>query len=469
MDLKSSAENVTMHGFGRISTTKSLVARLFWLVLMLGFSSMCAYQLLTIISLYFSNSSIIKEEKLIVSEIDFPSVTICGPAFSKWKLSKFAEDHNLSISPSNESLEGISIDKELYGIQFLENKIVDLESLEKIAIDEDEFLLKRLKTCKFNYEKCNYTMDFEKLLVLYRSYCYRFNKHGRYKQRRAGSVYGFDVILFLNVSDTSQWSFFDIGDAVEIIIQNPSEYPFVGEDGIFGKVGHLSQIDIRKTEIRRLKSPYPSNCTNGENARLLYPGKYTSLNCMESCIAYASAKECKAAVFHNRALMPNPNGTLRFLNEKEVECYQRVEENIIASNFSSCNCNLPCHETKFYKSASYSQWPATADLPFYKKVLSHSLGLNASSLPDEFVRRNFLRISISFSDMTYRRVTEEKQYTPEGIISDIGGQMGIWLGASMFSVFELFFLLFQFVRGIFMSKGKESKEHTLENPSVKID
>ena len=469
MDLKSSAENVTMHGFGRISNTKSLVARLFWLVLMLAFSSLCAYQLLTIISHYFSNSSIIKEETLIVSEIDFPAVTICGPAFSKWKLSRFAEDRNLSIAPSNESLENISIDKERYGIQFLEDAIADVENLEKIAIDEDEFLLKKLKTCRFNEDKCNYTMDFEKLLVLYRSYCFRFNKHARFKQRRAGYHYGFDIILFLNISDTSEWSFFDIGEAVEIIIQNPSEYPFTGEDGIFGKVGHLSQIDIRKTEIQRLKSPYPSNCTNGENARLLYPGKYTSLNCMESCIAYASAKECNAAVFHNRALMPNANGTLRFHNEKQIECYSRVEASVIASKFSSCNCNLPCHETKFYKSASYSQWPATADLPFYKKVLSDSLGLNASRLPDEFVRRNFLKISISFGDMLYRRVTEEKQYTAEGIISDIGGQMGIWLGASMFSIFELFFLLFQFFRSVFRSDGKESKEQTLENPAVKTD
>ena len=469
MDLKSSAENVTMHGFGRISITKSLVARSLWLVLMLGFSSMCVYQLVTIISKYFSNSSVIREETLIVSEIDFPAITLCGPAFSEWKLSKFAVDQNFSVGPSNLKWEGIGVHKGFYGDVALETLVVNVENLEKVAMNEDEFLLKSLKTCRFAELDCNYTTDFEKLLVLYRSFCYRFNHQGRLKQTRAGSYYGFEIILFLNVSDATHWSFFDIGDAVEIIIQNPLEYPFTGEDGIFGKVGHLSQIDIRKTEIQRLKSPYPSNCTNGENARLLYPGRYTTLNCMESCIAFAGVKECSLATFHSRAFMPNTNGTLKFISDSDTECYRKAYVSVAESKFSSCNCNLPCHETKFYKSASYSQWPATADLPFYKKVLSHSLGLNASNLPDEFVRRNFLKISVSFSDMTYRRVREERQYPLDGVISDIGGQMGIWLGASMFSVFELFFLLFQFFRAIFDSKRKERMEQTLGNPSVKTE
>jgi len=429
----------------------------------------CVYQLLKITSNYFSNSSIIKEETLIASEIDFPAVTICGPAFSKWKLLAFAEDRNLSIPPSIEILESFGVNKRFYGYQLLDREVVNLENLEKVAINEDEFLLKGLETCSFNDQKCNYTTDIEKLLVLERSFCYRFNHHGQFKQRRAGANSGFYIILFLNISDTTPWSFIDVGDAVEIIIQSPLEYPFTESESVFGKVGHLSQIDIRKTEIQRLKSPYPSNCTDGEGVSILYPGKYTTLNCMESCIAYTSAKECKAVVFHSLPYIPRGSGMRGLVSDQDLQCYLRAYQSLIDSDFTSCKCRLPCHETMFRKSTSYSQWPATADLPFYKKIFSKSLGLNMSSLSDDFVRRNFLKVSVFFGDMTYRRITEVRQYPLEGLISDIGGQMGIWLGASMFSVIELMCLVGQFVRAICESKGKERKEQTLENPSVRVE
>ena len=465
MDLKSSAENLTMHGFGRITTTKSFLARSLWSVLMLVFSSICVYQLVTIISKYASNSSTIKEETIITSELDFPAVTICGPAFSKWKLLKFAEDRNITVAPSNERLKNLGVDKYLVGFELLDREIVDLENLEKVVMNEDEFLLKKLKTCSFNERKCNYTMDYEKLLVLYRSFCYRFNHHGQFKQRRAGAHSGFHIILFLNVSDTTPWSFIDVGDAVEVIIQNASEYPLTESPTILGKAGHLSQIDIRKTEIQRMKSPFPSNCTDGEDANILYPGKYTTLNCMESCIAYNSAKECGVVMFHHLPYMPNANGSLRLAQKEDLECYMRAFQKVIDADFSSCSCSLSCHETIFQKSASYSQWPATADLPFYKTILSESLGLNASNLSDEFVRRNFLKISVFFGDMKYRKITEVRQYPLSGLISDIGGQMGIWLGASMFSFIELICLLVQCFQAICKSREKERKEQTLENPS----
>ena len=469
MSLKSSAENVTMHGFGRITTSKSFVVRSLWLVLMLGFSSMCVYQLVTIISKYASNSSIIKEETIIAHEIDFPAVTICAPAFSKWKLLTFAEERNITVAASNEHLKSLGVDKYLYGFELLDREIVSLESLEKVVMSEDEFLLKKLKTCSFNEKKCNYTTDYEKLLVLYRSFCYKFNHHGRFKQRRAGAHSGFHIILFLNVSDTTPWSFIDVGDAVEVIIHNPSVYPFIESGTILGKAGHLSQIDIQKTEIQRLESPYPSNCTDGEDANILYPGKYTTLNCIESCIAYNGAKECSVAVFHSLPYMPNANESLRLAREEDLECYRRAFQRLIDSDFSSCSCSLSCHETIFQKSASYSQWPATADLPFYKTILSESLELNENNLSNEFVRRNFLKISVFFGDMTYRKITEVRQYPLDGLISDIGGQMGIWLGASMFSVIELLCLLGQFFQAICESRGKEKKKQTLESPSVRAD
>ena len=454
MGLKSSAESVTMHGFGRITGSRSLVIRSFWVTLMFGFSALCVYQLVKITSKYFGNFSVTNDETVIASDIQFPGVTICGPAFSKWKFSKFAKEHNFSITPSDEYIEEFGTDKQDYGLGLLDTVVLNAENLEHLSPNADEFLLKNLQSCRFDFQKCNYTIDYEKLLIFFRSYCYKFNQHGRFKQNRAGSLYGFRIILFLNISDIEPWSFIENGDAAEVIIQNHEEYPFTDSGTIHAPVGHLTHIGIQKYEIKRMKAPYPSNCTNGEHVKLIYPGKYTKINCMESCYAFKCASECNAVDFHAKAFLPNVSGKRPLLSKQDVDCSLRVYDTLVKSKFSSCNCNLPCQETKFQKSVSYSLWPGTAELPFYKKIISKSLGLNASTLNDDYIRKNFLKISIFFSDMSYKKSSEERKYKLENLISDIGGQMGIWLGASMFSVIELLCLLGQFLCAIFESKGK---------------
>ena len=462
MDLKSSAENVTMHGFGRITGSKSFVIRSFWLVLMFGFSAMCMYQLVTIALKYFGNLSIVKDETLIASEFQFPAITLCGPAYSRWKLSKYAQERNISITPSDDYIAQFGIEKHHYGLEVLDNIVLNVTNLERVSPNEDEFLLKNLKTCGFDFKKCNYSEDFEKLLVYFRSYCYRFNHHGKFKQKRPGALYGFHIILFLNISDTEPWSFTEVGDAVEVMIQSHEEYPFPDSGTILSPVGHLSQIEIHKSDITRMKAPYPSNCTNGEHSNLIFPGQYTTVNCMESCYASSSAKTCSAAEFHSKAFLSNGSQIRPLLNQQDVACSFAVYDRLVESKFSSCNCNLPCRETKFHKSVSSSVWPATSDLPFYKKVFSRSLGLNSSTMTDEYVRRNFMKISVFFGDMTYRKLTEERKYTLENLISDTGGQMGIWLGASMFSIIELLCLLGQFFCSMFEVKGKEKECATIE-------
>ena len=466
MDLKSSAENVTMHGFGRITGSKSFVIRSFWLVLMFGFSAMCMYQLVTIVSKYFGNLSTVKDETLIASEFQFPAITLCGPAYSRWKLSKYAQERNISITPSDDYMDNYGADKQNYGFEVLSTILLTKENLEQVSPNEDEFLLKNLKTCVTDSEKCNYTTDVEKLLIYYRSYCYRFNHQGKFKQKRAGALHGFHVILFLNISDTEPWSFIEAGDAVEVMIQSHEEYPFPDSGTILSPVGHLSQIEIHKSEITRMKAPYPSNCTNGEHSNLIFPGVYSTVSCVESCYTYFSAKECNTAEFHGKAFLSNGSRLRPMTSLQDVACSFGVYDRLVESKFSSCNCNLPCKETKFHKSVSYSVWPATSDLPFYKKVFSRSLGLNSSTMTDEYVRRNFMKISVFFGDMTYRKLTEERKYTLENLISNTGGQMGIWLGASMFSIIELLCLLCQFLYSMFEAKGKVQESAPMENQAA---
>ena len=451
-----------MHGCGRIVTTKSRLFKLFWLLFILIFSGLLVYHLYIILSRYLKNASVTKEETIVASEIDFPSITICGPGMSNTKHQEFTKNGNISSQSGNAHKNDVFTDT-FHILRRIETR----ENLHSITSDKDHFLLTKYDGCYMGLtHKCNFSQDYDEVLVFLRSYCYRFNANGTMKQKRPGSGYGFSIILFLNTSDMIPNSFIDNGDAVEVIIQHHSEYPFIDSGSVLVPTGHLSQIQIQKQEIERLQSPYPSNCTFSNEQKLIYPGEYTMTNCLESCYAIKSAEICNGVEFYANAFLPKEKKKPLLKTNEGLKCLDELYYNLSQSGFSECNCNLPCLQTRFQKFVSYSKWPSTADLPLYKEEFSRALNLNSSKITDDFVRSNFIKLTIFFADMTYKVLREEKKYSFEGLVSDIGGQMGIWIGASVFSIIELLYIIGQLVHGLFSSKQGKSNTVALQNIEV---
>ena len=461
MSLKTFAEGATMHGFGRIITTKSKLVKTFWLFFILSFSSLLGYHLYLILSRYLKNHSVIKESTIIAPELEFPSITICGPSVSNAKHRDFTRNRNISQL-------GAAEDDAIFDSFDLLRRIETKENLYNITGDKDDFLATKIEGCFFGIgRKCDFSTDFDEVLVFLRSYCYRFNPKGALKQKRPGSTYGLSMILFLNTSDMVPDSFIANGDAVEIIIQHHAEYPFIDSGTVLAPTGHLSQIQIQRREIERMQTPYPSNCTVNTDSTLVFPGEYTTTNCIESCFATKSAQVCNGVEFYANAFLPDEKKMPLLKTAEGLRCLEQLYFNLSNTKFSECNCNLPCLETHFQKFVSYSKWPSTVDLPKYRKQLSKALNINASQITDEFVRNNLMQLRVFFADMTYKVLKEQKKYSFEGLVSDIGGQMGIWIGASVFSVIELLYIVGQLVRGLFTSQKDKTNDVVLQN--IKIE
>eukprot|EP00795_Rhopilema_esculentum_P011437 gene11437-21638_t len=158
--------------------------------------------------------------------------------------------------------------------------------------------------------------------------------------------------------------------------------------------------------------------------------------------------------------MPFTNGS------EQTRCLTRVIKHLREENYESCNCKLPCHEVKYEKTISYSKWPSDADIPIYKQLFSKALDLNASEVTDDFVRRNFLRIDVYYGDMMYSMITEEESYSFGKLIGDIGGYMGLLVGASVFSLLELIVLIGQ---TIFAMIATRTRRVNVPNQQFKIN
>eukprot|EP00112_Aurelia_sp_Birch-Aquarium-sp1_P002814 Seg13117.1 transcript_id=Seg13117.1/GoldUCD/mRNA.D3Y31 product="Acid-sensing ion channel 1C" protein_id=Seg13117.1/GoldUCD/D3Y31 len=466
MDLKTSAENVTMHGFARISITKWKFLKLFWLISMLSFSAMLIYQVQDIVFKFFERPSVTKHSTVISSKMQFPSVTICASSLSKPKVMAFSNktmiEESFELAKQNGDVElGVLT----FATSILNNVIKTTKNLKNLSFNRSAFMMEKLRGgCSFAFKfACNFSKDFKDIIVIDRGSCHNFNWHGQYHQKRAGQNDGLSMILFLDVDNAMPLSSSNTGDGVELLLQHHMEYPFPSMGSVLAPVGHLSRIEISKSEILRMRHPYPSDCIDGEGIRLLYPGEYTIHNCQESCLAYKAAASCDFVDFYMNTFLPAnfKKNFSKVMNSSD--CWVKKYDELNANGFKICNCKLPCYELQFHKSVSYSKWPSTADIPFYRSAFSKALGFNESLMTEEFIRRNFLKMNIFFQSMSFERMTEEKKYTPAGIISDVGGQMGIWIGASMFSVMELIYLFAQFLHRVFSPRKKANDDLTFQN------
>ncbi|XP_065070775.1 acid-sensing ion channel 4-A-like [Rhopilema esculentum] len=458
MELKDSAANMSMHGFGRIFISKSKRIQFVWLVIMICNLVIFNICFISLLRYYLSNPSMTKSETVITSKIRFPSVTVCGPSVSKHKLERFAEESNKTIQVdfdvnkkfphpffrSEEILQNLSTVENYWRI------IPDMESL---------FMTNTSGFCTFaTLEKCNFTSDIGRVLVFYKGVCNKVNMNGKYFQKKPGSLHGLSFILFVNISDVVPWALSSEGDSVYVDIKEFDEPVFHGSGSILASVGQLTRIEISKTVVTRLKSPFHSNCTNGENKPLLFEGTYTIENCHITCALNMAHKQCKSIDFHNNMFLPEHMRKNSTNISEAVACSTSIYNYLIDTNFESCHCQLPCMETKFHKTVSTAKWPPKNDLPAYKALASAAFGLNKSEVTDEFIRNNFLKIDVYFGELSFQKITEVEEFTTVKLISDIGGQMGIWVGASVFSVVELLFLLWQSIK-YFVNRNNITEEH----------
>eukprot|EP00794_Sanderia_malayensis_P007071 gene7071-7866_t len=267
---------------------------------------------------------------------------------------------------------------------------------------------------------CSYERDFKETLLVDQGFCTTFNPSGTLSQMRAGSFYGLHLVLFANASKSKQGPLFN-DNVLEVFIHDHDEFPFYNSQLI--ALGSLTKISLTRKVIERKPHPYSSNCITGKGISLMFPGRYTLHNCQESCVAYHVAKNCSYADINRNYYLPKHLKRLVGKNESQLECFINTFDRLDAEGFQSCGCSLPCQEIKFVSSISHTYWPPEDLKPTFKEAISDAFHVNESILTDGYIRKNFAKINIFYSDMSYEIIRETASYTLDKLISDIGGQM----------------------------------------------
>nr|XP_006818945.1 PREDICTED: acid-sensing ion channel 2-like [Saccoglossus kowalevskii] len=61
---------------------------------------------------------------------------------------------------------------------------------------------------------------------------------------------------------------------------------------------------------------------------------------------------------------------------------------------------------------------------------------------NEFVRENIVKLQVFYQDLNYEGITQSIAYTEESLASDLGGQVGLWIGISFLTLIEFIELVY---------------------------
>ena len=438
-------EDTSIHGMTQIRKGPMLKS-ICWAILFLSLFSMLIYQMVDILERYYSYQTLFKVKRKTASKIVFPAITICNAnnfQKSEGLLNLTDDADKIAETMLNTTIGGkFTINTLRYqrAHQYRENAHAQTKSKSQYI---PMFLPNLLETCIFGLNQvCNISSDFSsRISPIDGGDCYTFNYDRKYLQQGNGVVRGLSMILFVNQSDYIPAVGNDLGVGVSIVAHSQERFPFAQVEGVTASTGFSTRISLEKISIRRKTSPYPSRCSDGNGIKTIFPGSYSILNCQLSCFYLNLYDQCGDVAATVRKFMPKEKYPKRENKVRDFyQCKLQLMDKLLKNSDGYCNCPLPCSETKYVTKVSSTTWPSLADLPIYKILFGRILGLNHSEISDTYMYSNFLKVDIYFEEIAYQEIFEESQIQVSDLLGTIGGQLGLWIGASFFSVAE--FLVF---------------------------
>lgn len=96
----------------------------------------------------------------------------------------------------------------------------------------------------------------------------------------------------------------------------------------------------------------------------------------------------------------------------------------LAGDGIDCNCPLPYTSTDFQEQVYVAKWPSKA------KVFNNENDFRES-------RKRKTRLKVFYSTFTQRTLEQKPVFEESEIFSHLGAELGLWLGLSLMTMFEL--------------------------------
>ena len=205
-----------------------------------------------------------------------------------------------------------------------------------------------------------------------------------------------------------------------MILHDQKETP-VDMRGIVLPPGLSTFVEITKHKTINLKKPYKTECGS---VPLHYFQYYSQSACELEHLSDHLVKECKCKVQFMR-------GKKRICSLLDlVNCTWPAWEKF--NNLPS-RCPLACESVRFEPVISHGRYPSNVVADFKAKTLDLPGSVQENR---RFIRDNFLRVEVYYRGMSYSVAEQVPTYDLMVFFGDIGGQLGLFLGASILTYVE---------------------------------
>ncbi|XP_010781366.1 acid-sensing ion channel 4 isoform X2 [Notothenia coriiceps] len=308
-----------------------------------------------------------------------------------------------------------------------------------------KFLVSQLATSR--YCLCNVYTRYGK--------CYTFNgnRTTSRKSKQGGMGNGLEIMLDIQQDEylpiwreTNETS---LEAGIRVQIHSQDEPPYIHQLGFGVSPGFQTFVSCQEQRLTYLPQPW-GNCRSTSKEK--FPGydTYSISACRLLCETNEVLRVCGCRMVH----MP---GTADICPPSKINCVDKALAQLQKNTGDTCPCETPCNLTRYGKELSMVKIPSKGSARYLSRKYDKS---------EDYIRDNFLVLDIFFEALNYETIEQKKAYDVAGLLGDIGGQMGLFIGASILSILEILDYVYEAAESNFLS-GLCRGRHT--NPDHKMN
>uniref|UniRef100_A0AAY4BJ39 Acid-sensing ion channel 1 n=1 Tax=Denticeps clupeoides TaxID=299321 RepID=A0AAY4BJ39_9TELE len=435
----------TLHGIAHIfAYGRANVRRCLWLLVFLGSLAFLLCVCADRVRFYLQYPHVTRLDEATTPAMVFPAVTFCN--LNSFRLSRLTRNDLYHAG------ELLALLNQRYEIQ--DQNLVDESFLEILKLKADfqnfkprpfnmrEFydrtghnITDMLLSCHFRGSDCR-PEDFKEVLTRYGK-CYTFNGGDDDERPRVsvkgGMGNGLEMMLDIQqdeylptwgqTADTS----FEAG--VKVQIHSQQEPPSIDQQGFGVAPGFQTFVSCQEQRLVYLPPPWGECKVTPVEPEFFQ--SYSLTACHLDCQTRYLVDSCNCRMVHM------PGDAPYCTPELYKDCAYPALDFLVEQDRDYCSCETPCNTTRYSKELSFVKIPSKASAKYLAKKFNKS---------EQYISDNILVLDIFFEALNYETIEQKKAYEIAGLLGDIGGQMGLFIGASILTILELFDYLYEVIK-----------------------
>lgn len=143
----------------------------------------------------------------------------------------------------------------------------------------------------------------------------------------------------------------------------------------------------------------------------------------------------------------------RVCNPEEVDnCVANASDSFVVNGEAeNCKCPRQCHQRAYQYTISQAEFSEY----FADFITTYNFN---NSITLDFLRRNYVILEIFYSELTYEDIQTLASYDVLSLLCDIGGALGLILGSTVLTLFEILDFIFSIAGEEILKRNKRSSK-----------